>query len=60
VVPKEFQSPHPPLWTSTAVPRMAAGVAARHHLPPREKRTVGNPGDPLPTETSFAEPGQAR
>ena len=29
VVPKAFQSPHPPLWTSTAVPGMAAGVAAR-------------------------------
>ena len=33
---------------------------ARHHLPPREKLTVGNPADPLPTETSFAEPDQAR
>jgi alkanesulfonate monooxygenase SsuD/methylene tetrahydromethanopterin reductase-like flavin-dependent oxidoreductase (luciferase family) len=29
VVPKSFQSPHPPLWTSTAVPNMAPGVAAR-------------------------------
>ncbi len=29
VVPKAFQSPHPPLWTSTARPGMAAGVAQR-------------------------------
>jgi alkanesulfonate monooxygenase SsuD/methylene tetrahydromethanopterin reductase-like flavin-dependent oxidoreductase (luciferase family) len=29
VVPKSFQSPHPPLWTSTSRPGMAAGVAAR-------------------------------
>ena len=29
VVPKAFQSPHPPLWTSTARPGMAEDVAAR-------------------------------
>lgn len=29
VVPKSFQTPHPPLWTSTAMPNMATGVAAR-------------------------------
>jgi alkanesulfonate monooxygenase SsuD/methylene tetrahydromethanopterin reductase-like flavin-dependent oxidoreductase (luciferase family) len=29
VVPKSFQSPHPPLWTSTAMPGMAPGVASR-------------------------------
>jgi alkanesulfonate monooxygenase SsuD/methylene tetrahydromethanopterin reductase-like flavin-dependent oxidoreductase (luciferase family) len=29
VVPKSFQDPHPPLWTSTSRPGMAAGVATR-------------------------------
>ncbi|MEI4271151.1 LLM class flavin-dependent oxidoreductase [Klenkia sp. LSe6-5] len=29
VVPKTYQTPHPPLWTSTALPGMAPGVAAR-------------------------------
>jgi alkanesulfonate monooxygenase SsuD/methylene tetrahydromethanopterin reductase-like flavin-dependent oxidoreductase (luciferase family) len=29
VVPKSFQSPHPPLWTSTARPGMAPAVAER-------------------------------
>lgn len=29
VVPKSFQAPHPPLWTSTALPNMAREVAAR-------------------------------
>jgi alkanesulfonate monooxygenase SsuD/methylene tetrahydromethanopterin reductase-like flavin-dependent oxidoreductase (luciferase family) len=29
VVPKSFQDPHPPLWTSTARPGMAAEVASR-------------------------------
>ena len=29
VVPKTFQAPHPPLWTSTSRPGMAPGVAAR-------------------------------
>jgi alkanesulfonate monooxygenase SsuD/methylene tetrahydromethanopterin reductase-like flavin-dependent oxidoreductase (luciferase family) len=29
VVPKSFQSPHPPLWTSVSQPGMTAGVAER-------------------------------
>jgi alkanesulfonate monooxygenase SsuD/methylene tetrahydromethanopterin reductase-like flavin-dependent oxidoreductase (luciferase family) len=29
VVPKSFQTPHPPLWTSTSVPGQARGVAER-------------------------------
>ena len=29
VVPKSFQAPHPPLWTSTSMPGAAPGVAAR-------------------------------
>lgn len=29
VVPKSFQDPHPPLWTSTSRPGMAAEVASR-------------------------------
>jgi alkanesulfonate monooxygenase SsuD/methylene tetrahydromethanopterin reductase-like flavin-dependent oxidoreductase (luciferase family) len=29
VVPKSFQTPHPPLWTSTMMPGQAAGVAQR-------------------------------
>ena len=33
---------------------------ARHHLPPHEDLPAGEPGDALPTEASFAEPGQAR
>lgn len=33
---------------------------ACHHLPPRRQRAAGSPANPLPTETSFAEPGQAR